>query len=177
MTGRRNASGLWSQLGSFILAGFLVAIPALAQKVSTFQKVYIGTDTLAHVVTRDGTDHAIPAEPEQVAVSDPRLSPDRRVAGWQVEQDNCCTSYPIPTRLVLHSRNAHRVLANGQMIYGWCFVPATAAVAVSSGTVHGMQGQNITLYSTRSGKQLKQWSGDEQAKPPAWADCLDQQTP
>ncbi len=161
------------------VAGFLVLSgPLVAQKPpASFRKVFVGADGLAHMVARNGTDQAVPAEPQQVAVSSPALSPDGRTAGWLVEVENCCTSYPIPLSLVLYSGSSHRALGDGLMIYSWCFAPRTATVAIASGTVHGMQGQNLTLYNIRSGKQLKQWTGDDDAKPPTWAACLDKPSP
>ncbi len=172
MFGRRLVPALmcfWSLSSSVLLAA--------QNSTPRFRRVYTGHDALAHVVTRSNTDRAIPAEPQQVAVSSPALSADGRIAGWLVEVENCCTSYPIPVSLVLYSESSHRVIGDGLMIYSWCFVPRTATVAIASGTVHGMQGQNLTLYNIRSGKQVRQWTGDDDAKPPTWAACLDKPSP
>jgi hypothetical protein len=101
-----------------LLAGSL----SLAQSKLTLTKIYIGSEGLVHVVDKSGRDVAIHKERDQVAVSVLRLSPDKRTAGWLIEQENCCTSYPIPTRLAIYMAGKRRFLGDGQMIFDWCFV-------------------------------------------------------
>jgi hypothetical protein len=82
---------------------------------------------------------------------------------------NCCTSYPIPTTLVIYA--AGRVVQrinDGMMIYKWVFLDNGRRVAISSGTVHGMYGIHLTLYDTQTGKLLSTWDGEEGKVPPKW---------
>jgi hypothetical protein len=60
------------------------------------------------------------------------------------------------------------------MIYDWCFVGRGAQVAFSVGPTHNPPSRDLYLYDTRSGKQLQEWNGDFDAKPPAWAKDLEQ---
>lgn len=138
-------------------------------------KVYAGADGLAHIVSASGEDRAIGREPEQVAVESLQLSSDRRAVGWLVEVKNCCTSYPIPTRLVIYDETGRKhIMTDGLMIYDWKFAQNGHAAAVSSGTVHGMTYRNLTLYSVSSGKALQHWEGNQDAVPPPWAQSLEQ---
>lgn len=104
----------------------------------------------------------------------PDISEDKQSAGWLVEEDNCCTSYPIPTSLlVLRSGKKHR-LGTGQMIYDWCFIKNGEQIALSSGPVHNPDGQDLLRYDAGSGMLLQEWFGDLDAPRPDWAACLKQ---
>lgn len=141
---------------------------------AAFSDVYVGHDGLAHVVDAAGKDVAFPKVQGQVAVDLPQVSPDKQSVGWEVEEDNCCTSYPIPTSvLVYHNGKQHRV-GTGQMVYDWCFINDGKEIALSAGPVHNPEGQDLRLYDTESGKQLQEWYGDLDADRPAWAECIGQ---
>jgi hypothetical protein len=139
-----------------------------------FSKVYVGKDNLAHLVDTNGKDVAMPKELDQVDVSQPKLADDKQTAGWLIHQDNCCTSYSIPTGLLIYRVGKKLHLGDGLMIYDWCFVEGGAKVAMSTGTVHGMETRHLLLYDARSGRQLEEWSGDLDKTPPPWATDLKQ---
>lgn len=143
-------------------------------KPQTLARVYVGSDSLAHVIDDRGKETAIQKEKNQATVSAPKISADRQAAGWLVEQENCCTSYTIPTRLAIYRAGKMRLLGDGLMIYDWCFVGEGVQVALSTGTVHGMTSRHLALYDIRSGKLLHEWSGDLNATSPTWAKDLQQ---
>lgn len=140
----------------------------------TFEKIYVGTDGLAHLVDVSGKDTAMPKEKDQVEVSEPRLSTDRRTAAWLVHQDNCCTSYTIPTRLAVYHGGKKRILGDGLMIYDWCFVADDSQIAMSTGTVHFTDSRHLLLFDIRSGHRLQEWTGAPDQTPPSWAKDLQQ---
>src|SRR5271167_3479994 len=107
---------------------------------------------VVHVVDGSGKDIVPPKEKDQIACSDPKISADKQTAGWLVDYENCCTSYPIPLTLVLY-RNGRVVqrIAPGQMIYAWHFWK-NDEVAVSDGPTHNPSGPQIRLYDIRTGK-------------------------
>lgn len=144
-----------------------------AQAKPIFTKAYVGSDGFAHLVDETGKDMAMPKEKDQVAVSAPKLAADKQTAGWLVEQENCCTSYPIPTALALYKAGKKQVVGDGLMIYDWCFVGGTQ-VAMSTGTVHGMTQRHLLLYDISTGRQLQEWRGDPHGTPPDWAKDLKQ---
>jgi len=157
----------------FILRATLLAalaLTSLAEAASTsLAKVFIGPDGLAHIVDAAGRDQTFTRETGQVSVADPRLSDDRRAAGWRVEELNCCTSYPIPLRLAVYRNGRKQIISPGLMIYDWAFVAGGREVALSSGVVHGATERTFDLYSVRSGRRLAHSTGDARATPPRWA--------
>lgn len=154
------------------VATLTTATLLLAQSARvTISRVYIGRDGLAHIVDATGKDTAFPKEKGQVAVESPQLSSDSKSAGWLIEEDNCCTSYPIPTDLLVYSNGKKYRLGTEQMIYDWCFIDTGKQVVLSSGPVHNQEGQDIYRYDIKSGKQLQEWGGDFDAPRPNWADA------
>jgi hypothetical protein len=135
-------------------------------------KVYVGSDGLAHVVDGKGKDAAIPKEKTQVAVSAPKLAPDKQTAGWLILQENCCTSYPIPTSVAIYTAKKTRLLGDGLMVYDWCFVGEGLQVALSTGTVHGMTSRHLLLYDSRSALLLEEWNEEMGEALPTWATDL-----
>jgi hypothetical protein len=137
-------------------------------------KVYVGSDGLANVVDGKGKDVAIPKEKTQVAISAPKLAPDKQSAGWLILRENCCTSYPIPTSVAIHTAKKTRLLGDGLMVYDWCFVGEGSQVARSTGTVHGMTSRHLSLYDSRSGMLLEVWNEEMGEALPTWAKDLSQ---
>jgi hypothetical protein len=163
---RRSILLLFSSVFVLVAAGWSEADSA---KLS---KAYIGQDGLAHVITEGGEDRAIPKADGQVAVADPKLAPDDRTAGWLIEQDNCCTSYPIPTRIGIYRDGKTILLNSGLMVYSWNFRNGGKQVVASIGTVHGMELADFVLFDSRIGKVLKEWSGASDQKAPEWTKDL-----
>jgi len=157
---------------SLVLAMLLAALAVgsgAGAAPPTLAKVYAGPHGLAHVVGGDGRRWTFEPETGQVSVADPRLSADRRAAGWLIEERNCCTSYPIPLRLAVYRAGRKQVIADGSMIYDWTFVDGGREVALSTGVVHGATERTLSLYDVESGRRRAHWTGDAAAKPPAWA--------
>jgi len=53
------------------------------------------------IVTKDGREILPKKEDQQVGFSSPRVSDDGRSVGWLTEFPSCCTSYPIPLKLMI----------------------------------------------------------------------------
>ncbi len=132
-------------------------------------RVYADQAGRVHLVYRDGEDVAVSKEKNQVSIESPIVAADHDTVGWPVETPNCCTSYPIPTTLVTYrSGRVIQRINDGMMIYKWQFLGRGQHVAVSSGTVHGMNGIHLSLYDSRTGKRLKTWDGNNGELPPTW---------
>jgi hypothetical protein len=129
---------------------------------------------LAHVVDDKGKDMTIPKEKNQVAVSAPKLAPDKQTAGWLIEQENCCTSYAIPTAVAIYTAKKTSLLGDGLMVYDWCFVGEGSQVALSTGTVHGMTSRHLLLFDSRSAMLLEEWNEEMGEALPTWAKGLSQ---
>src|SRR5260370_19125598 len=95
-----------------------------------------------HIIYDDGTEvvKALPllkASTEKetvfndVGFSDVHLSPDQQTLGWTIDVENCCTSYPIPMRVVIfRHKKVLRTFAQGQMVWSWMFFLGGKRLAV-----------------------------------------------
>lgn len=141
----------------------LLAHAVMAQAVS---RAFVGEDGKAHVVYANGAAKTIPPEQKQVGCEHISVAGDKRTVGWSVLVENCCTSYPIPTAVVVYRNRKKTIISTGQMIWKWHFIGRGDRVAVLSGPVHGWAAEAI-LYDVRSGKVLASWNGPGTA--PEWA--------
>src|SRR5437763_13068330 len=134
------------------------------------KRAYVDAGTgRVHILYTGLKDVEISPEKDQVGADPPVIAPDHEIVGWTVQVPNCCTSYPIPIALVLFKcGKVIQRIADGMMVYKWSFLKNGQQVAVSTGTVHGMQGIHLSLYNTLTGKLLKRWHGDETDIPPRW---------
>ena len=165
------------RIAAVSLCLFTMAIPApLAAQSHSFAitNASIGADGRVHV-EENGRKIVYPKERGQVSAEWLQVQGDGHAAGWLIDESNCCTSYPIPTRLVVISDGGKRVLSAGQMIYGWSFVADGAQVALSIGPTHGETIPHFLLYDTRSGRKLEEWWASESNTPaPLWSRGLPQ---
>jgi hypothetical protein len=61
------------------------------------------------------------------------------------------------------------------MVYSWKFLDGGMQIAASIGTVHGMEVRDFVLFDTRTGNELKEWSGTSDQKAPEWTKVVDLQ--
>jgi hypothetical protein len=154
---------------------WLSFLPARAEDPG-IARVYVDdADGRVHIVNSAGRDVTIPKEKDQVRCDEPGIAEDKRTAGWLVDYENCCTSYPIPLTLVIYrDGRIQRRLQPGLMIFDWRFVERGRKIALSQGTVHGMTRRSLSLYNARTGRVLQTWDGDFEQTPPDWARGLSQ---
>ena len=144
---------------------------AIAQAVS---RAYVGTDGKAHVVYANGAVKTVPPEQHQVGCDNVTVAGDKRTVAWSVLVENCCTSYPVPTTVVVYRDGKKIVISPGQMIWRWHFTGRGEGVAILSGPVHGSAAA-ATLYQARTGKALASWKGTGAA--PEWAKGWEEEFP
>ena len=105
-------------------------------------------------------------EAQQIACEGIAIGPDRKTVAWSVLVENCCTSYPIPTSVVVYRRGRTFAISTGQMIWQWHFL-GNDRLALLSGPVHGWAA-TANLYGLRTGKIEESWNGKGDA--PDWAE-------
>ena len=125
-----------------------------------------GQDGILQLVYDDGTTRQQSKEPLQVGCDSVVLAAGKDTVGWSVLVENCCTSYPIASSVVILSRGRKRVFAAEQMVWRWKFISSAQSFAMLSGPVHGNAAQ-ATLYDIQSGRRLATWNGS--GNPPLWA--------
>ena len=160
---RSTIARVFCRIGLLLSLLLLIAV-ADGQTVA---RAYVGQDAKAHMIFANGAEEIVTPEPQQVGCLEPVIARDKRTVAWSVLVDNCCTSYPVATAVVVHRNRRKVVLSTGQMIYGWQFVGDGKRIAVLSGPVHG-SATGVYLYDSRSGKLVAMWQG--KGKPPKWAE-------
>ncbi len=142
-----------------------------------------------HIIYGDGTEVVKTLPPlkasteketvfNAVGFSGVQLAEDRQTLGWTINVENCCTSYSIPTSVVVfrHKQLLH-TFDQGQMVWSWMFVQGGEQVAVVFGPTHGPEVGDYRLYGVKTGKLISEIWGDEDTqtlKPnaPEWAKRL-----
>jgi hypothetical protein len=142
-----------------------------------------------HIVYDDGTEVVKTLPPlkestenetvfNEVGFSDVHLAADRQTLGWTMDVENCCTSYPIPVRVVIfRNRKVLHTFAQGQMVWSWMFVRGGEQVAAVFGPTHGPEVGDYRLHDIKTGKLLSEVFGDEdtqslKSNAPQWAKLL-----
>jgi len=114
----------------------------------------LSADETHLVITQDdGSRLSAPMFGAQVGFAQPRISSDRRHVGWLALYPNCCTSYPIPLRLVVldSSRGLHTFEGIKIAIFKWCFLPQSTSVAYMQTFVHGSNFEHFERRAIASG--------------------------
>lgn len=130
-----------------------------------------------HITTKHKREIAPKKEAEQVGFDKAQISPDGRAVGWLALYPNCCTSYPIPLKLVLLVNGGQRAFTgNGLPIWRWCFWAGGRQVAFEQETVHGGMSVHYELRDIATGGLADKYDPDVNpavTKPPRWVVALD----
>jgi len=149
----------------------LFILTSAASATTGLARVYLDAQETVHVVEASGREVLAPKVKDQVSAGDPKLAEDAQTAGWLVNFENCCTSYPIPLTLVIfRDGRIRREIRPGLMIYDWDFRESGGNVALCQGTTHGNVVPNCVLYRALTGKKLSEWGG--KGHPPDWVGKL-----
>ena len=138
-------------------------LPGSAQQVS---RAYCGKDGKAHIAYRNNSEEAVDPVVRQIGCEHLTIAADGTTVGWSVLTENCCTSYPIPTSIIVYRKRKQAVISPGQMIWDWRFVDNGARIAVLSGPVHG-EAAGAALYDPHNARLLDEWR--RKGVPPDWA--------
>jgi len=137
------------------------------------------------LVRAKGNPIVVAMDVEQVGFARIAISRDGRSVGWLALYPNCCTSYPIPLKLVIYSSGRRHVFEpNGLPIWLWQFSPDGTRVAFEQEPVHGGVGVLYELREIASGRLIERYEPpgrtDADSVPPAgnvpaWVAELDRQ--
>jgi hypothetical protein len=134
------------------------------------------------ITAADGSSFAAPAFIDQVGFEKARVSPDGKYVGWLALYPNCCTSYPIPLKLVVldEARRLHTFVGIELAIIRWCLLPGSASVAYMQTILHGTSFEHFEWRAIADGKLLGEYEypddDEEQAvarrHAPSWVSCI-----
>ena len=103
----------------------------------------------------------------QVAFDKIAISRGGGSVGWLAMYTNCCTSYPIPLKLMVYSRGRVKTFEGRSLpIWRWQFTDDGRQVAFEQETVHGGIGVHYELREVATGRLIAQYD------PPAEPDSL-----
>jgi hypothetical protein len=161
----------------------IVLLPrSLVLAADIYVSAVVDDQGVLRILTKGGREIVPTKEPEQVGFSKPQISEDGRVVGWLAEFPNCCTSYPIPLKLVIYSNDRVQTLTgNGLAVSRWAFQAGGKRVAFEQETVHAGLGVHYELRDVATGRLIAEYDPkigpDNQALPdqhvPQWVQQLD----
>ena len=149
-----------------------------ADAAETYIQAEIDSNGQLHILTKRHREILPKKEPEQVGFEKVEIAPDGRSVGWLALFPNCCTSYPIPLKLVVYAGdNPRSFTGTGLPIWRWCFQAEGKQVAFEQETVHGGTGVHYELRDIATGALVAQYDPDPNAeitpKPPRWVAEVD----
>lgn len=144
----------------------LVALPALADH---YRSAALAPDRSTLTLHTDHGPVVAPrTDPDQQGFDEPHIAPDGQTAGWLMLEGNCCTSYPLPTELVLfRDGRILRRFTGDTVIWAWTFSPDGQAVAWRERTAHGASSIVYHLRRIADGTELAQFACDLKPDTPA----------
>ena len=142
------------------LVSLVVAIVfAIAPAAERYVSATIDPSGQLRIVTSSRRTISPEKTGDQVGFSAPRISPDGHTVGWLAEFPNCCTSYPIPLKLVLYrAGRTQEFTGSGLPVWHWAFLAGGTHIAFEQETVHGGIGIHYELRDTASGRLIDEYN-------------------
>jgi len=165
---------LLSGLRAMVFLGLVWASAA----AETYVQAVVDQGGQLRILTNDRREIVPQKEPNQVAFEKPAISPDGRAVGWLALYPNCCTSYPIPLKLVIYAGGKLRTFTGTELpVWRWCFRGGGKQVAFEQETVHGGIGVHYELRDVKTGRILAKYDPDLNSEVlgarPEWVADLD----
>ncbi|MFZ6873645.1 hypothetical protein ACO0LF_16425 [Undibacterium sp. Di27W] len=145
-----------------------------------------------NIVSKAGKFSAPLKEEGQLAFEQARVSASGNTLGWVAATNNCCTSYPLPTVLVIFRKGkVIRRFQEAPPIWQWSFAQGDTAVAYRQSYPHGISPIWYKLIRIADGKLLASFTCqpkyDEAHEPvegfqptgpvPAWVKAIARECP
>jgi hypothetical protein len=145
------------------------AAPLAAQAAETYDTATVDPGGQLQIVTTDHRHIQPPKDPDQVGFDQAAISPDRRAVGWLALFPNCCTSYPIPLKLVVYRGGAvHAFVGTELPVWKWQFDSRSTKVVFYQETVHGGLGRHYELRDIATGGLIAQYDPSDSRPQPPW---------
>jgi len=168
----RTRTRLRGWLLACVVASTLVAGASGAQ---TYSRADVDANGKLLIVTSTGREIRPTPDSGQAGIDRVAISPDGRAVGWLVLFPNCCTSYPIPLKLMVLVAGKRRTISgNGLPVWEWKFSEDGRYVALRQAPVHGDAPQHYELRDVRSGRLVDSFETGSKGRrsPPPWVRIL-----
>ena len=144
-----------------LCAGAVVwlAVASVTTAAERYVRATVTKSVQLRIETTDGRAIVLSKEPEQVGFDRIAIAEDGLSVGWLALFPNCCTSYPIPLKLLVYSRGKLRTFTgDGLPIWRWHFTSGGRRIAFRQETVHGGLGVHYELRDVTSGRLISQFT-------------------
>lgn len=141
-----------------LCAATLLAVASPSSAADTYVRASVDETGQLRIVTSDARAIVLQKEPEQVGFDNVAISEDGRSVGWVALYPNCCTSYPIPLKLMIYSGGDLRAFTGiGLPVRQWHFTAGGTQIAFAQETVHGGLGIHCELRDVATGQLIAEW--------------------
>ena len=137
----------------------------------TVSRVHIDSTGQLRIALSDKRVSSPPKDSDQVAFEQVALSADHRIVGWVALYPNCCTTYPVPLKLVvLQAAGGRTVIANELPIWQWAFAADGQSVVIRQAPIHGAESMFYERRDIRTGRVIARAIDDSTNRRalPAW---------
>jgi hypothetical protein len=135
-----------------------VAPGSVAFAADLYVRASIDATGQLRIVTKDGREIVPKKEPDQVGFDQVVVFDDGLSVGWVALYPNCCTSYPIPLKLVIYSGGTQRTFTGqGLPVWRWRFQADGRHVAFRQETVHGGLGIHYEVRDVATGSLIAEY--------------------
>lgn len=174
--GLTESKGIGDDMVRWLYTAFLLLAAPIAAAAELYDRLAIEQSGQLRIYTEDRREIVPVKDKDQVGFQQAAIAPDRRAVGWLALYPNCCTSYPIPLKLVIYTAGKTLTLTGKDLpIWRWRFLSSGRQVAFEQETVHGGLGIHYELRDVASGELAAEYdpeSGHDSA-PPGWVSELD----
>ena len=152
--------------------GGLALVTHTSTAQTTFHRADVDSTGQLRIVLSNQRTIRPPKDSDQVAFEQVSLSSDHRAVGRVALYPNCCTTYPIPMKLVLLRVDGGRtVIASEMPIWQWGFAADGRSVVIREAPLHGDAPMFYELHDMRTGRLIASAETDSSshAALPPWA--------
>jgi len=162
---------VWQRNSVVLLVGVALALGTrLACAQGVYRQAEIDSAGRLRIVLSNNRVIWPPRDSQQVGFEKAAISADHRVVGWLALYPNCCTSYPVPLKLVLrHADGRRTVISNELPIWQWAFAADGRSVVIRQAPVHGDAPTSYELREIHTGRLVATIQKDSTTNLPVWA--------
>jgi hypothetical protein len=154
---------------ALLAAGPHSTAASLVAQTDMYATAVVDASGQLHIVTTDHRHIQPPKDSDQVGYGKVAISQDRLAVGWLALFPNCCTSYPIPLKLVVYRCGVVHTFAGTELpVWKWRFDSTSARVAFYQETVHGGVGGHYELRDVATEGLIAQYDPADSLAVPAW---------
>ena len=152
----------------------LVIACASSSGEQTYRRVTV-EDGQLNIVMAGGREIPAARDSGQVAFDQVAIAPDQHSVGWLALYPNCCTTYPIPLKLVVLTDGKERTFSGNDLpVWRWAFSADGKRIAFRQSPVHGPAPVHYELWDIRNRHRMASFDTQTDTSPavPTWARAL-----